>query len=166
MTFKFDNYSVLYNKTGLYGNDPATYHIGTSDLSSIKTLGVINADSFYKVEPKEVITDSLGEEVILSYQSDIELNVENELTTQQLIDIQGELTSIILIPSTAKIDISQADLTGAVLPSGTEVYIFKPATGKIFEDIKLGSREINPTKIKLTSIANTKDELIKKFTVV
>ena len=166
MTFKFDQYNVLYNKTGLYNNDPATYHISVTDYLNIKTLGVINSDSFYKTEPKEVIIDSLGEEVILSYQAEAELNIENELTLQQLTDIQGELISIVLIPSSSVIDNSDPDLTGANLGSGTEVYVFKAATGKVFENKKIGSREINPTTIKIISIANTKEELIKKFTVI
>lgn len=167
MPFKFDNYSVLFTNTDLYYQDAVTYNIVATDFPNIKTLGVIKSDSFYKVEPKEVIADSLGEDVIASYQLDVELNVESVVDDAKKLLIDGEMLSIVLVPKTVKIDEAASDLsaTGNVIPTGSKFLVFKPGTAKVFDNIKLGNREINPLNIKLSALANTKAELIKAFNV-
>ncbi len=163
MTFKFDNYSVLFEKEGLYYKQPAK--IVTDDLATIKTLGLVGKDSSFKIEPSEVITDSLGEEVIISYKNEVEINIESELDPSVIGMLDSELVSLVLIPKENKVNLSLSDLsiTGHKLLDGSKVLVFKPATVKLYEDVKLGNKEINPLKIKLASLANTKNELIKEF---
>lgn len=163
MTFKFDNYSVLFEKEGLYYKQPAK--IVPDDLINIKTLGLVGKDSSYKIEPSEVINDSLGEEVILSYKNEIEINIESELAPSTIAMLDSELVSLVLVPKENKVNLSLTDLSvvGHKLLEGSKVFVFKPATVKLYEDVKLGNKEINPLKIKLSSLANTKNELIKEF---
>jgi len=163
MTFRFDNYYVLFEKEGLYYKQPTK--IVSDDLANIKTLGLVGKDSSYKIEPSEVINDSLGEEVILSYKNEVEINIESELDTTTIALLDSELVSLILIPKENKVNLSLSNLsiTGHKLLDGSKVFVFKPATVKLYEDVKLGNKEINPLKIKLSTIANTKNELIKEF---
>lgn len=163
MTFKFDNYYVLFEKEGLYYKQPAK--IVTDELATIKTLGLVGKDSSFKIEPSEVINDSLGEEVILSYKNEVEINIESELDPITIAMLDSELVSLVLIPKENKVNINFTDLsvTGHKLLDSSKVLVFKPATVKLYEDVKLGNKEINPLKIKLTSLANTKNELIKEF---
>jgi len=163
MTFRFDNYYVLFEKEGLYYKQPTK--IVSDDLANIKTLGLVGKDSSYKIEPSEVINDSLGEEVILSYKNEVEINIESELDTTTIALLDSELVSLILIPKENKVNLSLSNLsiTGHKLLDGSKVLVFKPATVKLYEDVKLGNKEINPLKLKLNTIANTKNELIKEF---
>jgi len=164
MTFKFDNYSVLFEKTGLHNRTPNTL-TPTADFPNIKVLGVVGKDSSYKIEPSEVITDSLGEEVVISYKMEAEIKVQSELSAETIALIDSELISLVLVPKTTKVNLNSADFSSNNVVTSAKILITKPATAKLSEDVKFGSHEINPLVIKLSTIANTKAELIKEFTV-
>lgn len=167
MTFKLDNYNVLFDTTGMFGR-ATTENIVNADLPNIKTLGVVDNDSFYKVEPKQVLTDSLGEEVVASYGLELELKVASVLDSAKLALLDSNLVSIVLAPKTIKIDDAAADLSAAgnVIPTGSSLIFFKPATIKVTEDVKIGNRDVNFVTLKATAIANTKPELVKQFNIV
>jgi len=168
MTFRLDNYNVLFDTSGMFGRNAATENIVNADLQYIKTLGVVENDSSYKIEPKQVITDSLGEEVITSYGLELELKVASVLDNTKLALLDSNLVSIVLAPKTIQIDDAAADLSavGNVIPAGSVLTFFKPATIKVTEDVKIGSRDVNVIVLKATAIANTKAELSKQFNVV
>lgn len=167
MIFKLDNYNVLFDTSDIFSRDNSTENIVTADLPNIKTLGVVNNESNYKIEPQQVIVDSLGEEVIGTYQLDFDLRVTSVMDATKLSLLDANLVSIVLAPKTIKIanDASDLSATENDIPTGSKVLVFKPGTIKITEEVKLGNREINPLTLKQTVIANLKSQLIKEFNI-
>lgn len=167
MIFRLDNYNVLFDTSGMFGRN-ITENITSADLAEIKTIGVVDNDSYYKIEPKQVIIDSLSEEVILSYGLEIDLKISSVVEDAKIALLDSNLCSIVLAADTLKIDDAASDLSsaGVIIPANSKLIFFKPSTIKIIEDVKIGSREVNILSLKANAIANTKSGLVKEFNIV
>ncbi len=166
MTFSLKNYSVLYMPPDFFdNNDPATDTIGTANLASIKTIGVVDSESSYKIEPEQKGRSSIGVEVIYSHKLSLNLKIASDLDAATLAVLDGQIQSIVLAPKNIIIPDGVADLSdpNVVIPSGAKVIVFKGDTVKITEDVKMGTLEVIPITLNIETIATRKEDLKKEF---
>jgi len=168
MGFKLDQYHVLYTEpTFFYEKTAGVDKVLTANLGAIKTLGIIDNESEYKLEPDQLLTDSLGYEHIASYKMDVKLNVSSEVTAAKLADVDGKYLTLVLVPKSVKIpddatDLSDADVAGL---DAKKLIYFAPGIIKVQESVKIGSTKINPIILSVATTDVLKSNLKKEFEV-
>ncbi len=163
MVFKLDHYHIFYNTNNFYNND-TTVRITNSDLSNFKLLGIADNKSKYTIEPKDVFVTSAGNEIIASYNLEIQLNIVTEIEDIYDTLINSDI-SVVLVPRTVTISENTQTLAEAGNLNNAEIIVFKPARARIIEDVKMGVNEVNPKILKFTTSSGNQKELKKVFVV-
>lgn len=166
MSFSLKNFSVLFMSPDFFeNNDPETDTIGTANLADIKTIGVVNSESSYKIEADQKLRSSLGVDVVYSHKLNVDLKVASDMSAAALAALDGQVKSIVLAPKSIVIPDDASDLSdaGVVIPAGVKVIVFKGDTVRITEDVKMGTMEVIPLTLSVETIATTKADLKKEF---
>ncbi len=163
MVFKLDHYHIFYNSTNFYDND-TTVKITNSNLSDFKFLGIADNKSKYTIEPKDVFVTSAGNEIIASYNLEIQLNIVTDI--EKIYDtLINQDISIVLVPRQVSVPENATILADAENVNNAEIIVFKPARARITEDVKMGVNEVNPKILKFVTSSGNQKELKKVYKV-
>lgn len=164
--FNFENAFI-----GLITGAPtAAFAAGECAAAEIEFVGIIASGQPFTIQPNQNRRDSAGNDIVLTWQLTLNVEVLTTLTSQQRNALDGARASVVIIPSDG-VDINPAtlddlgDADPAVLPNITGMTILAPTTINIAEETEFGTGEVEPITLTGSQVGANKASLRKPLTL-
>jgi len=159
--------AIVYDDMDAVYASPAT--LLTAD--KLKLIGVCKSDSGFKVPADQVDKASHGDEIVLSYKSELDIKMLTKFqpATKTLVESQ-KVCVVFLEPKFWTVsqediidNIDLAAINSKLTPFG--YVILAPQQLRIEDEYKFGSGKVTEVTIKSTLVAETKAELYKELSI-
>lgn len=158
------NYSEAYILEAEGISSPELFELlNELPAARLKPIGIMRQESGYRLEPDQEDRNSLGEEMVLSWRLEIELECLTALQEADINALESGLKCLVMVkPEYAVVEGSSVLLTQGTVPAQALV----PTSLKVQEEVKLGGGKVSAIKITGSRSRADKNSLRKEINLV